>query len=64
LANWHHIIKGKGRGCVEFYSRAVLYLTHHSLSRVTQRWQVRTLDDLLRVIETIGAVALSHIANS
>jgi hypothetical protein len=64
LANWHHIIEGKGHGWVDFYSRAVLYLTHHSLSRVTQRWQVRTLADLLRVIEAIGAAALSHIASS
>jgi hypothetical protein len=62
LANLHHVIEGTGHGWVRFASHVSLLITHHSLSRVTQRWQVRTLADLLRVIETIGAVALGHIA--
>jgi hypothetical protein len=59
LAAWYHMIEGKGRGYVR--SSAVLFLTHHCLSRVVQRWQVRTINDLQRVIETIGAVAMKYI---
>jgi hypothetical protein len=61
LAAWYNVIEGKGRGYVEARSSAVLFLTHHCLSRVVQRWQVRTVDDLQKVIETIGAVAMKYI---
>jgi hypothetical protein len=61
LAAWYHMIEGKGRGFIESRSSAVLFLTHHCLSRVVQRWQVRTMDELERVIETIGAVAMTYI---
>jgi hypothetical protein len=62
IANWQFVLEGKGHGDIAFYSRPVLFVTHHSLSRVVQRWQVRTLTDLMGVIDTIGIVALTHIA--
>ena len=34
--------------------------THHSLSRVTQHWAVRTLPELLRVAETIAAAVMRY----
>jgi hypothetical protein len=62
FANWQFVLEGTGHCGIRSYARAVLYVTHHSLSRVVQRWQVKTLTDLTRVIDTIGAVALTHIA--
>ena len=60
-ANWQFVLEGTGHCRIKFYARAVLYVTHHSLSRVVQRWQVKTLHDLTRVIDTIRVVALTHI---
>jgi hypothetical protein len=53
LANKVHTIEGKGRGFVNYRSVVSCFLTHHCLSRVTQHWAVRKLDQLLKVIETI-----------
>jgi hypothetical protein len=64
LASWYHVVEGKGRGWVELRSSATLFLTHHCLSRVCQRWQVRRVDDLQRVIETIGGVAMKFIVEN
>jgi hypothetical protein len=60
LTYWSYMVEGVGRGGLKLYSRGVLYLTHHSLSRVTQRWQVRTLSDLRKVIHTIALCVLNY----
>jgi hypothetical protein len=61
LADMFHTITGLGRGLIECVTHSALFITHHSLSRCVQRWQARTLADLLKVIKTISTVALEYI---
>jgi hypothetical protein len=60
LCYWCYMVEGVGRGGLKLYGRGALYLTHHSLSRVCQRWRVRTLDDLRKVIRTIALCCLNY----
>jgi hypothetical protein len=60
LCFWAYMVEGVGRGGLKLYGRGVLYLTHHALSRVAQRWQVRDLADLRKVIRTIALCVLSY----
>ena len=62
LASFLHIVEGTGHCQFRFTSHTALLITHHSLSGVVQRWQARTLADLLKVIDTISTVALGYIA--
>jgi hypothetical protein len=41
LSQQLHMIEGLGHGRVSYESRISCFLTHHSLSRVTQHWAVR-----------------------
>jgi hypothetical protein len=61
LAAQFHTVEGLGRCRIRHYTRQVLFISAHSLVRVVQRWQARTLDDLLRVIHTITAVGVEYI---
>ena len=61
LAHFCYEVLGMGKGSVRFCGYSVLILSAHVLSRCVQRWQARTLSDLRKVIETIGAVALDYI---
>jgi hypothetical protein len=60
LANLVHVITGQGHGFVEHVSSVSCYLTHHSLSRVTQHWAVRTIHELVRVAETVIHEVMRH----
>jgi hypothetical protein len=62
LAGLNYEVLGLGHGWVRYSTSVALMVCHHAISRCCQRWQVRTLSDYERVIETIGAVALTHVA--
>jgi hypothetical protein len=49
---------------MRFGTRLVFFITHHSLMRTCQRWQVITLADMLKVIDTIGAAGLKYICDA
>jgi hypothetical protein len=55
------MVEGKGRGLITYSSHITCFVTTHALSRVCQRWQVRTVDDLTKVITKIGGAALEYI---
>jgi hypothetical protein len=61
LAHYCYEVLGLGKGSVRFCGYTVLIVSLHVLSRCVQRWQVRTLSDLRKVIDTIGTVALNYI---
>jgi hypothetical protein len=61
LAQYYYTVEGLGNYQFRTTSRPVVFRTHHCLSRVTQRWQARDLDDMLRVINSLGMVALKYI---
>jgi hypothetical protein len=55
LAVGHLDIQGLGRGLVKNTLSIACLISHHSMSRTCQRWAVRTVPELVRVIETIEA---------
>jgi hypothetical protein len=63
LAHFCYEVLGEGKGSVRFTGYSVLIVSAHVLSRCVQRWQVKTLHDLRRVIDTIGTVALNYIVD-
>jgi hypothetical protein len=56
------MLTGKGRGGLTIEKGMLFHLTHHALSRSAQRWNVRTMEDLLKVVERIEIVVLRYIA--
>jgi hypothetical protein len=54
-----YVYASKGRGRYDIESRALLFVTHHALSRLTQRCGARTPDDLLTAVHDM-ALALMH----
>jgi hypothetical protein len=63
LAHYCYEVLGMGKGMVRFCGYTVLIVSAHVLSRCIQRWQARTLSDLRKVIDTIGAVSLNYIVD-
>jgi hypothetical protein len=61
LAPYCYEVLGEGRGSVRFTGYSVLIVSAHVLSRCIQRWQVKTLHDLRRVVDTIGTTTLNYI---
>jgi hypothetical protein len=61
LAHFCYEALGEGKGSVRFTGYTVLIVSAHVLSRIIQRWQVKTLHDLRRVVDTIGTTALNYI---
>ena len=64
IALEHFEVKGEGRGWVRYSSRLVCFITTHSLQRTCERWQVKTLADMEKVIKSIATVCIEHICNA
>jgi hypothetical protein len=61
LAQYYYTVEGLGNYQFRTTSRPVVFLTHHCLSRVTQRWQARNLEDMLHVIRSLGMTSMKYI---
>jgi hypothetical protein len=57
-------VLGQGKCNIRFGTRLVYFCSHHALMRTCQRWKVITLADMLRVIDTLGAVGLEYICKA
>jgi hypothetical protein len=55
------ISKGGGRDRKDFKSKAVLFVTHHAVSRMAQRLGVRTVADVLHAVKVIWTAAIDFI---
>jgi hypothetical protein len=64
LAHKCYQVEGMGRCRVRYLTGTRVMISVHALSRVTQRWQAKNLSDILRVVDTIGAVGLNYIADN
>jgi hypothetical protein len=60
LAMWYHEIHGHGHGSVSYTSSVSTMVSHHALSRTCQRWRVRTVPELVRVVETVEAATARY----
>jgi hypothetical protein len=58
-----HEIKGVGKGWSKFRTVERLFVTHHALVRSTQRWGVRTVDDLTCAVGVISGKAIKYICS-
>jgi hypothetical protein len=57
-------VTGQGKCNIRFGTGLLCFVTHHSLMRTCQRWQVVTLGDMFRVIDTLSTVCLDHISTA
>jgi hypothetical protein len=55
LAIGYLSIEGVGHGLIKSTLSITSVVSHHALSRTCQRWKVRTVPELVRVVETIEA---------
>jgi hypothetical protein len=61
LSHFCYEISGQGKCLVRYVGYSILMITHHSLQRCAERWQVKSVNDLERVVETISVVAMKQI---
>jgi hypothetical protein len=61
LAHFCYEIAGLGKCQTRYCGYTVLFLTHHALQRCTERWAVRDLATMERVIDTLADVSLTQI---
>jgi hypothetical protein len=61
VASYCYEILGMGHCRMRFASYSPLMISHHALSRCVQRWEVITLPELEKVVQTIGTVGLTAI---
>jgi hypothetical protein len=62
VASYCYEVLGLSKCEMRFVAFTTLMISHHALSRCCQRWMVRTLPELEKVVETIGAVGLKAIS--
>jgi hypothetical protein len=64
LVNFYYTVERLGNCLFRTSSRPVIFWTHHCLSRLTQRWEVRNLTDMLRVIKTLSTTGMEYIVQA
>jgi hypothetical protein len=64
LALWmtNIISSGNGRGHIVFDGYVMVFVTHHALSRAAQRFGVRTVADMLGVVDAIHAATIMLVS--
>jgi hypothetical protein len=58
---WFSTLESKGNNRIQIKGKSILYVTHHALSRVAQRWGARTSEDLLTSVNVMWNGAIGHI---